>query len=243
MLGSALVRHFAPRCAVLEAPTREHFDALRDGVAALDVGRFDWMVNAAGLINRRAGLGREAFLRGNSLFPRLLADACAAAGTRLIHVSTDCVLDGTRGDRLEDEPYDASDLYGTSKALGEPANTLVLRSSIFGPEERNRYNLLCSVLAQTGAVRGFVNHRWNGVTTLEFARAVERIMGDDLYSHGVRHVHGEGLTKHDLVASIDTTSRLPLDIVPHEDEQARHPGVSFPRKSLNRGTAKPPDIP
>jgi dTDP-4-dehydrorhamnose reductase len=55
----------------------------------------------------------------NSLFPHVVARACGEIGARMIHISTDCVFAGTRGNYRESDLPDAGDLYGRSKLLGE----------------------------------------------------------------------------------------------------------------------------
>jgi dTDP-4-dehydrorhamnose reductase len=51
-----------------------------------------------------------------------LADACAAAGAALIHVSTDYVFDGTKqGAYVETDPVGPLGVYGASKLAGEEA--------------------------------------------------------------------------------------------------------------------------
>lgn len=60
----------------------------------------------------------------NATGPALLAQACAAAGARLIHLSTDYVF---AGDRVDGPPYDVDDqtgprsAYGRTKLAGEQA--------------------------------------------------------------------------------------------------------------------------
>ncbi|MFD0363807.1 dTDP-4-dehydrorhamnose reductase [Nocardia sp. GCM10030253] len=64
----------------------------------------------------------DAAFAGNETGPAVLAAACAAAGARLIHLSTDYVFPGTN-----DRPYDTTDptgpstVYGRSKLAGEQA--------------------------------------------------------------------------------------------------------------------------
>jgi dTDP-4-dehydrorhamnose reductase len=80
-----------------------------------------------------------AFLH-NAVAPRLLAEACAARGARLVHISTDYVFSGDA-----DEPYQEGDrteprsVYGISKVAGELAvratteqHLIVRVSSLYG---------------------------------------------------------------------------------------------------------------
>ena len=57
-------------------------------------------------------------------------------GAKLIHISTDCVFSGNKGNYTENDFRDADDVYGRSKALGEVVNEkdLTIRTSIIGPE-------------------------------------------------------------------------------------------------------------
>ncbi|GAB4588518.1 dTDP-4-dehydrorhamnose reductase [Nocardia sp. IFM 10818] len=64
----------------------------------------------------------DAAFAGNATGPAVLASACAEAGARLIHLSTDYVFPGT-----SDRPYEPTDptgpstVYGRSKLAGEQA--------------------------------------------------------------------------------------------------------------------------
>ena len=79
------------------------------------------IVNAVGVIKQRAS-ARESIpsLELNSLFPHRLAILCKTINARMIHLSTDCVFSGEKGNYREDDPSDALDLYGKSKYLGQP---------------------------------------------------------------------------------------------------------------------------
>ena len=223
MLGVGLVRYLGTRGHDVRPVSREQYLIGRDPVSALDLRGVDCVVNAAGLINRRlADGGNEAeALLVNGLFPRELADHCEAHGVRAIHVSTDCVFDGTAGPYLETDPPTATDLYGRSKSRGEPRNCLVLRTSIFGPETRNFYLLLSWFLAQTNECRGYTNHLWNGVTTLQLARCIETILEKRIHENRVQHVFSEDTTKYDLLCAMAKAFRRPIRVVPFEDARRR----------------------
>ena len=91
-----------------------------------------------------------------------------------MHASSDGVFRPDVGDRNAVEPGDATDDYGASKCAGEravlDAGGLVIRCSIVGPEVLEPQSLLGWLLRQEGEIRGFTNHLWNGITTLEWAR-------------------------------------------------------------------------
>ena len=86
------------------------------------------IINAAGFTQVDAAQSApEQALRANAQGPRLLAAACARAGARLLHVSTDYVFDGeqTRPYQPTDAPSPLS-LYGMSKREGETHVTRIL---------------------------------------------------------------------------------------------------------------------
>ena len=77
----------------------------------------------------------------NSVFPQQLASVCHSANVPLIHVSTNCVFSGDRANYRESDVPDASDIYGQSKARGEPSTCVVLRCSIIGFETALLYKV------------------------------------------------------------------------------------------------------
>jgi dTDP-4-dehydrorhamnose reductase len=230
MLGIAVRHEFARIGLDTVALGRAELDANDADFAAIERTFPEVVVNAMGVINRRTDRSDAEFLRVNSIFPRRLADWCGERGIRLIHVSTDCVFRGDAGPYDESARPDAEDLYGRSKFWGEPSNALVIRSSIIGPELENHYALLCWFLRQQHAVNGFVNHLWNGVTTLELAAAMARMLMAGRWEHGIRHVYGEDLTKFELLHlikaefSLSTDIRRFCDAVPRDTRlRTRHP--------------------
>ena len=80
----------------------------------------------------------------NALFPHQLAHACKDVGARMIHISTDCVFSGKKGEYTEQDFPDADDLYGRTKLLGEVAypHCVTLRTSIIGHELKGQHGLI-----------------------------------------------------------------------------------------------------
>ena len=181
MLGHVVARHLTEAgyevstCDVRYAGTGA--DPL---VAAARASDARYVVNCIGRIWQKSMDSADLF-RANALLPIHLAQRLRR-DQHLFHASTDCVFAGTRGSyAVTDEP-DADDEYGVSKQLGEGVakwpNVSVLRVSIVGPDLGGGHGLLGWFLKQPEdrPVNGFVNHFWNGITTLEWARIlVERI--------------------------------------------------------------------
>lgn len=225
MLGVAVCHAMTAAGHAVSGLVRAQLDAHALQPSALPVLDGDVVVNCIGLVNRRlATLDEAAFLRVNALWPRLLADLCQAHQAHLIHVSTDCVFSGADGPHDESASPDADDVYGRSKALGEPMNACVVRSSIVGPELRNHYSLLCWLLGHDrgATVPGYVNHLWNGVTTLQMGHCLARVIDLGLHRRpGVLHLHSNDVSKFELLSMMNRHLRGDLIVKPVAAEQAR----------------------
>jgi dTDP-4-dehydrorhamnose reductase len=61
----------------------------------------DLVINAAGIVKQQVkAKAAIPSISVNSLWPHLLSEACAAHDARMVHVSTDCVFSGSRGQNL-----------------------------------------------------------------------------------------------------------------------------------------------
>jgi dTDP-4-dehydrorhamnose reductase len=104
---------------------------------------------------------------------------------RVIHPSTDCEFKGNipAGEAYtKTDKRDADDDYGISKAVISAEiengfkNTKIIRTSIIGHEENSNLALLDWFLSQTGSVKGYTNHYWNGITTLEWIKQAQNLI-------------------------------------------------------------------
>jgi dTDP-4-dehydrorhamnose reductase len=137
----------------------------------------------------------------NALFPHQLAHACKDIGARMIHISTDCVFSGTKGNYTEEDIPDASDLYGRTKLLGEVdyPNCVTLRTSIIGHEIKGRHGLIEWFLAQEGKVRGFTKAIYSGFPTVEMGNIVSDYVIPNTQLQGLYHVSSDPISKYDLL--------------------------------------------
>jgi dTDP-4-dehydrorhamnose reductase len=219
MLGHELLRAWGERHALTatfrdEAPAAPPgvlvlpgIDVRRpdDAVQALALARPEAGVNAVGIVKQRP-TAQDAIpsLEVNALFPHRLAQACRAAGARLVHLSTDCVFSGRKGRYVESDPPDPHDLYGRTKLLGEvqEPGALTLRTSIIGLELRRRTSLVEWWLAQRGPIRGFRRAIYSGLTTMEMARAIEHLLLREPGLSGLYHLASTPISKHDLLEGL-----------------------------------------
>lgn len=163
------------------------------------------VVNAVGIVKQRES-ARAAIpsLEINALLPHRLASMCRAAGSRLVHMSTDCVFNGRRGGYTEEDISDAEDLYGRTKFLGEVAEPgcITLRTSIIGLELSRKTGLVEWFLAQNGEIRGFTNAIYTGLTTAEMSRVIERVLVEQPDLSGVWQVASRPVSKYDLLVRL-----------------------------------------
>ena len=219
MLGS-MTNGYLSRNPALEVvgSDRTTFDAESFALGAAQplALRADYIVNCIGIIkpyckdDDPAGVRRAIVV--NALFPHRLAAAAGKTGARLIQIATDCVYSGAKGGYLESDAHDPLDVYGKTKSLGEPfdGSMLNVRCSIIGPELKGRVSLLEWFLANPdGAeLNGFAHHRWNGVTTLQFAQLCETIIAANAYeallrvSHTHHFVPNDALDKFELLCEM-----------------------------------------
>ncbi len=153
----------------------------------------------------------------NAYFPHYLNGLCQEYSARLIHISSDCVFSGSRGNYFEGESPDAEDFYGRSKALGEitRGSAITLRTSTIGHELYSGLGLLDWFLAQKGSCQGFKNAYFSGIPTIELARIIERFIIPNPQLHGLYHVGGKKISKFDLLTQIAHEYRKKIEIIPN----------------------------
>jgi dTDP-4-dehydrorhamnose reductase len=179
------------------------------------------VINCIGVIKQRPE-AKQAIptIIVNSLLPHRLAEICGRYGSRLIHFSTDCVFDGRRGCYQEEDPTDAQDLYGRTKALGEIKDgpVLTLRTSIIGRELVHSDSLLEWFLKQEDeTVPGFRCALYSGLTTNRMADVVWTSIAKHPDLRGLYQVIGPTISKFDLLCLLRDAYRPEIEIVPVDE--------------------------
>ena len=177
----------------------------------------DVVINCIGLIKQLAEANDPLqAIPINALLPHRLARLCQIAGARLVHVSTDCIFSGSKGNYNEFDISDAKDLYGRSKYLGEVdyPHTITLRTSIIGHELHSANGLVGWFLAQQGTVKGFTKAIFSGLPTVELAHVIRDIVLPRTELSGLYHVASQPISKFDLLELVAKTYMKEIDMVP-----------------------------
>lgn len=135
---------------------------------------YDYVINAAGILVKLSDERKDIASYINAYLPHQLEHIFSKTKTKVIHYSTDCVFSGKNGPYSEDSFQDGELFYDKSKALGEIINDkdLTLRQSIIGPDiNKNGVGLFNWFMSQNGQIDGYSGALWNGVTTIELAKA------------------------------------------------------------------------
>ncbi len=155
----------------------------------------------------------------NALFPHRLAQICNLFGTRLIHISTDCVFSGKKGSYTESDQPDADDIYGKSKALGEVlyGDALTIRTSTIGHELNTNYGLLNWFLSQENRCKGFKNAVFSGLPTVVLAQVIRDHILNNKALNGLYHIAAAPINKYDLLMLIAEVYGKKIDVELDED--------------------------
>ena len=220
MLGHQLLKSFTP-CHNVKVTLRQDLEAYHhyglftaaNSFSGIDVRSFERLaevvanfkpeviINAVGIVKQRP-TAKESIpsLEINSLLPHRLSVLCRASGARFIHLSTDCVFSGKKGNYQEQDPSDAEDLYGKTKFLGEvhDSHCITLRTSIIGFEIARKKSLLEWFVAQKGTVKGFTNAIYTGFTAQEMSRIIEMLL-EYPNAHGLYQVSSDPINKFELL--------------------------------------------
>lgn len=199
----------------------------------------DFVVNCIGLLVKDSIDRPDRAALINSWLPHYIEHRLAGTSTRLIHLSTDCVFNGSRGDYVETDPHTEMNAYGRSKGFGEVNNSkdITFRMSIIGPELKNGTGLLNWVLTNpSDELPGWTNAWWNGITTLELAKCVNKYIADPKIT-GVYHVvsNANRINKYDLLREINRAYDLNKTIVPTQGPKSIDKVLVDTRKEFDFG--------
>ncbi|KGJ94231.1 dTDP-4-dehydrorhamnose reductase family protein [Thalassotalea sp. ND16A] len=160
-----------------------------------------------------------AAIRTNSLLPHQIAAICDENSAKLIHFSTDCVFSGKKGNYVESDIPDASDIYGRSKLLGEVDYKphLTLRTSIIGHELSSNVSLIDWFLSQAKETKGFSKAIFSGLPTCYVAK----VLVDNIFTNtnltGLYQLSVDPIDKFTLLSKVAKVYSKEITI--HESDE------------------------
>ena len=162
---------------------------------------FDAIINCTAIVNQAAEEDKAGAVYLNAYLPHLLEKLTAGTKTVVAHRSSACIFSGAKGQYTLDDMPDAKSFYARTKAVGELVNEkdITIRVSLIGPaQDEEDGSLLNWFLNQKGEVKGFANAIWTGLTTLEYAKTIERLLKQN--AHGLFQAAPDAsISKYELI--------------------------------------------
>jgi len=174
--------------------------ALEGFAAGKNIG---WIVNCAAYTAVDKAEDEEALaLRLNAEGPENLARLCARIGSRLLHLSTDYVFDGT-GDRpyLETDPVSPAGAYGRTKAKGErrllaaaPDSVIVRTAWLYGKYGPNFVHTMLRLMNSKNEIGVVADQRGTPTWARDLSGAIADILSAADFPAGIYHYTNDGET-------------------------------------------------
>lgn len=175
----------------------------------------DIIVNCIGILIGGASKNQENAIFLNAYLPHCLVRIADCINAKLVHISTDCVFSGNKGQYIENDVKDGEGVYSKTKGLGEIIQNrhLTIRTSVIGPElKKDGEELFNWFMSQHGTINGYTESIWSGVSTLELAKAV--VWGIKNNISGLYHItNGSSINKYDLLSLLKKHTGKNIDIV------------------------------
>lgn len=176
----------------------------------------------------------------NATATGILAAACAAQGTKFIHVSTDYVFNGSSADPYtEDQPTDPINVYGASKLKGEElalqhnAESIIIRTAWVYSEFGNNFVKTMLRLMKERESLNVVSDQVGAPTyAADLASAIMQIIDGGKWTPGIYHYSNQGrISWYDFAVAIRDLSGLSCAVNPIPSAQyptpARRPSFSL----------------
>ena len=146
----------------------------------------------------------------NAKAVRNIVRACSVTGSYFIHVSTDYVFDGEKGNYNEEDVPNPINYYGISKALGEAYalsydDSLVIRASGVYGKKMNFPLFVVKTLRENGTVN-CIDSFYSPIHATMLAGAIKEIMERRIY--GVLNVSGNRMSRYDFAMKIKETLKI-----------------------------------
>ena len=156
----------------------------------------------------------------NTKMPIYLAELCKLNKIYFLHISTDCVFSGKKGNYSDNSYKDTKDLYGLSKNKGEVKNkfTATIRTSFIGPELNTKKSLLSWFLNEKKFVRGYGKAFFSGITSLELSKIIYNyFIKKNILQNKIINIGSRRTSKFTLLTKIRKIFKKNINIVRYQN--------------------------
>ena len=181
-----------------------NFNFIKDIIDSNDI-----VINCVGILKPKiSNIGIENTFKINTVFPNKLYKICKQNNAHFIHICSDCVFKGDKGNYTENSLTDASDTYALSKSLVKKG--IIIRTSFIGEYS----GLLKWVISnKNNVIDGYDNCIWNGITALELAKFIKKIINLNFLDEKIIHIFSnKKYSKYELCKLINKIYNLNLKI-------------------------------
>jgi dTDP-4-dehydrorhamnose reductase len=233
-----------------------HVDLLQPGELErlLDKTNPDWVINCAALaIVDACEENPHLAYRMNTELPAKLASLVARGGARLVHLSTDAVFDGERGEYTEDDRPNPLSVYARTKLEGERAvaeanpGALIARVNLFGwslSGKRSLAEWFFYNLQDGRQLMGFTDVYFCPLLVNDLARVLLKMLS--LHLSGLYHVvSSECSSKYNFgvalahLFGLDASQIKPASIDQASLRASRSPNLTLRTVKLSRDLREP----
>lgn len=182
----------------------------------------------------------------NAELPGQIAEACLKHSVHMIHISTDAVFDGSRGDYIEEDDTNPLSVYAKTKLAGEHAvlsanpEALIARVNFYGWSKtgnRSPAENFVNKLAQGREMMGFTDILFCPMNILDLSALLVEVSSLDL--HGIYHMVGpEAMSKCEFGRRIaekfgfDASLIKPVSVNESGLKAARSPNLTLSTEKL-----------
>lgn len=200
------------------------------------LGPFEWCINCAAIPDVDVCEANEQLAAEvNGLGVGYLGQACAQAGVKLVHVSTDYVFDGTATEPYrEDAKQNPINAYGRSKLLaeraleGRPLALIVRTGVLFGGEGSMSEKLIAAAKAGT-PIKASATTIGNPTYVPELARVLVELAEKNAFP-GIYHAAGpEAMSRLEFAQRVLAAAGLDASVeaFTEEEEASRVPRPKY----------------
>lgn len=163
-----------------------------------------------------------AAFAGNATAPQTLALACAKAGAKFIHISTDYVFDGqAKAPQTEEAPTNPVNQYGQSKLQGEKevmaanADAIIIRTSwVYSSHGANFVKTMLRLMQSRPEVRVVADQFGSPTYAADLAAAIMQIV-EGRWQPGIYHYRNQGIISWaDFAQAIKEITQAECNVIP-----------------------------